>query len=794
MAETEVSKEKCGLDMSSYQDLPKPDSNGSNHHNQANDLDNSYVFVTGADGLLDSALDNKGVVSGVSRVPPQPEDSQNEIPGEVSEEAHHQNEGGNGKVEQTNENAYTVENDSCKNEGFHEDGKGVQVSVADSGVVNTCKTESLPEAAKVSVADAQEVHTGITGIMAEANVKQVEESNGKTERMPEAEKEKVVDQNGELEGMAEDEQKNLDGVTIAESPPCPVESQESQVGALDLVAEIRENRELDSVFSNVNGSSSPNNGENKSNTSVNEALEHQRSQDVVVDGDQHELQNVSVEDGVEATPTIEVSEAAEQEVSISTSLDLDSESFAVNGMDKILEEEAKTDLSLDVVESKQGESEAANTAQGMVGEADELKPVLSSTDSHVLPDLVLEENNGLSVSELEDGAQYHEESQEQPVVSSTDPQVLPTSDVVLEDSSVSEVEHGVQYPEESQEQAVVHTTCDLALEGKADDSSISEVENDAQYPEESQEQPDGHGGSDDTISSETLVEASVQTQNAPQSEAEVSDVEEIGEVSSSVGPPQIETNEVEEIEVVSSPSFGPESQFVEQVVPGHDSAVRCTVDEASSGSDCVPDKVVLEKEISLGGGETPPEAEVLSGNSEVGDSSPEKIDVKLESDGHVPDFSAMTSGQKTDDVSVTCRSEMSDSCDANEEGSVNLELGVDVVEDVGDHLGCSAGYSKENLSVPEKENTEDSQNEETSAPAAEESTTKTADEEDKSVKTKTIPFNFLIRTPRFDDENLREQIRLAKLQVDEKTKHRDAIQLQIQEKRVWHISLNFLYY
>ncbi|PIN08568.1 hypothetical protein CDL12_18857 [Handroanthus impetiginosus] len=55
--------------------------------------------------------------------------------------------------------------------------------------------------------------------------------------------------------------------------------------------------------------------------------------------------------------------------------------------------------------------------------------------------------------------------------------------------------------------------------------------------------------------------------------------------------------------------------------------------------------------------------------------------------------------------------------------------------------------------------------------------------EEASIKTKLKPFNFLIRVPRFDDKSLREQIRLAKLHVDEKTKLRDAIQVQIQEIR-----------
>ncbi|XP_042992478.1 calponin homology domain-containing protein DDB_G0272472-like isoform X1 [Carya illinoinensis] len=46
------------------------------------------------------------------------------------------------------------------------------------------------------------------------------------------------------------------------------------------------------------------------------------------------------------------------------------------------------------------------------------------------------------------------------------------------------------------------------------------------------------------------------------------------------------------------------------------------------------------------------------------------------------------------------------------------------------------------------------------------------------------PFYYLIRLPRYDDENLREQTTHAQLQVDEKTRNRDAIQAEIQMKRV----------
>ncbi|KAG6434893.1 hypothetical protein SASPL_106537 [Salvia splendens] len=950
MAETEVSnvaskmvaiEEICGLDMSSNQDILKPDSNGNNHHNQANDLDHSYIFVTGADGLPDDTLDDKGVAIGGSSVPPPPEDSQYKKVGEFCEEAPHLIEGESGEVRPSNGHCHLVNYITCNHESSHENGQGVQVSVTDSGELNANKIESSLEAevelvdsdgiseslAKVegfhvSVADPQEVHTGKPGSVAEATVKQVEDSisNGKSESMPGAEVEKAVDQNGGIEAVEDGEQENVDGVKIAETPPCLVENQETQVGALELVAEVEENGESRNNFSNINGSHSPNDGENQSNTSVTEALVQQSSQDMVVDEDKHDLQNVSMETENDAKPT---SEAAEHEVPTSTSLGLDSEPFSVYNMDKILEEEAKTDLSSDVLENQQGDSGFSNIAQDMVGETDDLKPVVSSTDSHVQTtrDLVLEENNEdlpvpevdngaqyheesqelqalcnadsqmlttcdlvldekneessvsevenvakcdekseepvvsstasqvpnsremvlegkneySSVSEVEDGIQCHEESQEQPVLSSSDSHDETTSDLVLEGKkedlpvSVSEVEDGIQCHEESQEQPVLsssdshdETTSDLVLEGKKEDLpvSVSEVEDGIQCHEESQEhpvvsssdshvetasdlvldgkeddlsvsvseadsgsqntkgsqeQPDVSGVSDDTLPSETSTEVSVQTEcyptadvHGPQSEFEVSDVAEIGKF--------------------SSPSVaGLESQIIEQVVPAHDSGIRCTVEEATSGSDCVLDMVGPEKEIAFEVGEAHSESTVSSGKSEVGDSSPETLDVKLEPDGHVPDFSAINSVEMIDDLTVSCRTDNSDSCNAR---VVDLELDVDGVEDVADQL---AG-APENLLVQEKENTENSQNEETSVSSAGVSTTSTTDVEDNSIKTKTKPFNFLIRTPRFDDESLREQIRLAKLQVDETTRLRDAIQLQIQEKRLANTQIHGIDY
>lgn len=54
-----------------------------------------------------------------------------------------------------------------------------------------------------------------------------------------------------------------------------------------------------------------------------------------------------------------------------------------------------------------------------------------------------------------------------------------------------------------------------------------------------------------------------------------------------------------------------------------------------------------------------------------------------------------------------------------------------------------------------------------------------------------LPFYYLIRLPRYDEENLREKINHAQLQVDEKTQSRDAIRAEIQRKRVRNIDYCF---
>ncbi|XP_038703692.1 uncharacterized protein LOC119999940 [Tripterygium wilfordii] len=64
------------------------------------------------------------------------------------------------------------------------------------------------------------------------------------------------------------------------------------------------------------------------------------------------------------------------------------------------------------------------------------------------------------------------------------------------------------------------------------------------------------------------------------------------------------------------------------------------------------------------------------------------------------------------------------------------------------------------------------------------STGNASEEQDVPAEQVKRPFHYLIKIPRFEDENLKAQIRQAQSQLEEKTQSRDAIQPEIQRKRV----------
>ncbi|KAK4389982.1 Proton pump-interactor 1 [Sesamum angolense] len=679
MADTEVSKEvsevvgnqeKCGSDMGSYQDLPTSDCNGTNHHNQANDLDNSYVFVTGTDGLPDDSVGNnyvvaEGDISPKSKSAATVKDQESEldsqiekldaVSGQVSEPL---DEGETGNVERSNDDSPILSDSTWKHKGSLEDGEGLQVLVADSVEENTGKTESS----------------------AEAEIKHVEDSDGNIESWAEAVEEKIGDQHGKTEGEAEGEQEKLHDLINSETPPGPTENQESQDGALCLSVESGENGELNNKLLHTNSSGNANDecaGKiNLSATATSEAC--QQSEDEVVDAIDCKLQDVSVEEDAAVKICKEVGETAGHEVPPSTSSDL--ESYPAKDEGEPLKEEAKTTLSLDILEDKNCDTTLDNKSQ------EEQKNV---------------------------------------------------------------------------------------------DSFASHVGNGAQCPEERDQHPDASAVSSETMQSETKSEAAAPTQSLPASNDHA---------------PQTEFG-IFNAEGISAESSAPvqKSETTENGLLDHDSQIMCTTSKASSESDPILDTVIhMEKESTLEGREGHAETtysslegtlegreahvqtEDSSCKAKVENDPLSTTDVKLETEAHIEDFSTMRSGEKTVGVTVAGGMEFLDSLNVNNEGAANTVLEIEDVEDMGDELAGAARSSNENSSLLENED---------SGTSAESFIVNGVQRKEASVKAKTKPFNFLIRIPRFDDDSLREQIRLAKLHVDEKTKLRDAIQVQIQEKR-----------
>ncbi|KAL8058885.1 hypothetical protein ABFX02_03G051000 [Erythranthe guttata] len=257
-----------------------------------------------------------------------------------------------------------------------------------------------------------------------------------------------------------------------------------------------------------------------------------------------------------------------------------------------------------------------------------------------------------------------------------------------------------------------------------------------------------------------------------------------------------------DLELEPHPINNKEDKVVEEALPVHDSSMRSYTKEASSGSDSTLDTAVLaEKKPTPQLGEPHAETKVSSEKAKAADSPPETfdvkscsppenfdvkscsppetLDVKSKPGDHVHNISTISSVETNGSVTLACRTEVSDKFDV-QEGAANIVSVKRDVEDMVDQLDGAVGNSNDNLSLQENEESENSSSNNISVASISGSS---IDGEAAIIKTKPKPFNFLVRVPRFDDENLREQIRLAKLHVDEKTKLREAVQVQIQEKR-----------
>lgn len=132
---------------------------------------------------------------------------------------------------------------------------------------------------------------------------------------------------------------------------------------------------------------------------------------------------------------------------------------------------------------------------------------------------------------------------------------------------------------------------------------------------------------------------------------------------------------------------------------------------------------------------------------------------------------------------VASNTEASDSSVVISESAPNLGPEFEDVEDQ-EHKSSILDVKIDNkLICQESKNKEKSQENEMSTSLLETSNPDALAGQNVGFGPLTRSFRYLIRMPRFDDLKIREQIQLAQLQVEEKTKHRDAFRLEIQKHK-----------
>ncbi|KAL2505925.1 CAP-Gly domain-containing linker protein 1 [Abeliophyllum distichum] len=406
-----VTEETSELCMSSNQDLPKPDCNGINHHadegirhhDHKHDPDNSYVFVSGEDGLSDDPLNNKDVVgesliespnSEAVEVQPRESIAQN---GELDVE--------NGKISESLE------------EG--------EVGAAEGNGASPLLDNNVAQDLENSIGDGTEVHAATVDAPEEQNeksesradteIKEVEVQIGKTTSTEEFEIDQVQDQNGEIGGTTEAVTGKVEDQTESEVSPTPVENQESHVVVLvsdpGLAAESGELNSL-SLGINVSGDGSDKCEDRNNSKSTEESGLGKESEDVInavkcesrgmevssqeqtevklagevtetlncrvpvtnsahLDSDsptnnkeEKQVGEVSSQEQIEVKSAGEIAETLECKVPVTTSAHLDSELSAINSE----EVNTKPDLDSDEIENQKNDTVVSNNIQDVMGQ------------------------------------------------------------------------------------------------------------------------------------------------------------------------------------------------------------------------------------------------------------------------------------------------------------------------------------------------------------------------------------------------------------------------------------------
>ncbi|XP_073053255.1 uncharacterized protein [Primulina eburnea] len=805
-------EEKSEFKARSFQDLAKPELNGIGNHDKTHDPEDSYVLVTDvgdpcADGKDVAAVD--GSPRHESSAPVEPLgielDAWSRNPDGVSAEKHGNAEGGdesftlvNGSTDvqsislvEGGGDQDTVKEDKCLEELSDQNGKINVVNgeedptLTEGGIGNAASADENSSVAngvvvrvEGSVRDEDEIQDKLVvhkpACEAESEINKAEDSNGKVEkRSEEAEVVKFEDQNGKIGVVAEAEPDKVEDRLISEA------NQESEVPNLGMVADSGEEEVLKNLLS-------PSDKQKTVEDEVESALGQEAMQGEKCDqesevpnlgmvadsGEEEEPKNLSLPSDKEETVEDEVESALGQEAMQGEKCDQESEVPNLGMVADSGEEEEPKNLSLpsDKEETVEDEVESALGQEAMQGEKCDQESEVPNLGMVADSGEEEEPKNLSSPTDKEETVEDEVESalgQEAMQDTKCDQESEVRNLGMVADSGEEEEPKNLSSPSDKEDTVEDEVESSLGKEAMQEEKCDIDPENDIQYCLDTDKVVQSNVVSEigtscdevlevegNIIYPDDVVNCRDETGSTPLgvSERETGASGEIQKISASSAQIQRPANEVQisdaetdGVIISSLPSDGSESENFGNEPINLDSLETCSVDGVCSGSD-------IRMVVSNG-------MEPISQGSELtadfkDDHNPPVSAVKLEPEAH--------NSSGADHVVVT----------SEKDATSGLEVIDSFVSDKGDDwslLAKNAGTGN-SCSVD-------------ISMASAESGSDTVTEKDVSGVAVTKPFNFFVRTPRYSDEKLQEQIRIAELEVNEKTKLRDSIQAQIQEKR-----------
>jgi hypothetical protein len=322
------------------------------------------------------------------------------------------------------------------------------------------------------------------------------------------------------------------------------------------------------------------------------------------------------------------------------------------------------------------------------------------------------------------------------------------------------------------------------IEGENGAGETIKAENGPDETIEGENGPDetieGENGTGETVKAENALDETIKAENGPDETIEGENgPDETIEVEN--GPDETiegENGPDKTIEGANGPDYTILSYHADDA-RSETEAGSVAIDSEEKVSDFSSDAVKIESRISNGVIDC---ADVQSHsvsativephvNGLVENKSSTSLGADVKSESEVENMPAVSSRDIPCDDDTESESKVPDaSANLTESAVVSVPDAVDVEDGVDQFTGIDSGdkptfQGTEGIAV---------------AHGAEMSTTSP---EDSTIDALEGPY-FLIRIPRYDDGNIREQIKHAQLQVDEKTRSRDAIRAEIQMKRV----------